>query len=385
MDTLTSKTISALRLPLAVMVVFIHSFGLPAENYNVNWELLTGFDIYNIIRIACSHVISQIAVPTFFLFSGYLFFVKASSFDWSFYKKQWKKRVYTLLIPYVLWNIIPIIWSSLLRIAAIFIKGRPISWLFEYWESILTWRIFWDFNTWGGGRHNLLGQITTESTGPLSIPLWFLRDLIIVVLFAPLICWLIRKTKGGIILLLGIIWLLKINVIISPMLITTSFFFSIGCYFALYKREFACFFQKYNAITLPLWLLLIIASIYFDGANTDTGLLCYTPMVLCGVCAAIGTTAYIISKRGNKPNKEHKIYDFAARNTFFIYVSHGIFGLTISGILLGKIFQLLPENAFFLTAHYLLNPFVAIGICLLILLFLKRFMPKTTKVLIGER
>ena len=103
------KTIKWLRFPLIVLVVYIHNYGSPYD-YSpiINWTSISGFDLYEIIRIFISKVISHIAVPCFFFISGYLFFSNIVFFNKQTYLSKLKKRINTLFIPYLLWNIIAI-------------------------------------------------------------------------------------------------------------------------------------------------------------------------------------------------------------------------------------------------------------------------------------
>lgn len=75
MKKLQSSVIDWLRFPLAIAVVFIHSFGAyPFDLDTLHSGPFTGMSIYNWIRICFSHVFTHIAVPTFYVISGYLFF-----------------------------------------------------------------------------------------------------------------------------------------------------------------------------------------------------------------------------------------------------------------------------------------------------------------------
>lgn len=76
--------ITDLRLPLAVMVVFIHAFGNLVYVVPYEWmgrgqldaavgSSSVGSAVYDALRIFGSHVVTHIAVPTFFVISGYLF------------------------------------------------------------------------------------------------------------------------------------------------------------------------------------------------------------------------------------------------------------------------------------------------------------------------
>ncbi len=380
MDALTSKTITKLRLPLAVMVVFIHSFGY--QPYNINWSHLSGMDFYNLVRIACSHVIPHIAVPAFFLISGYLFFAKAKSVDWNFYKIQWKKRIRTLLVPYLIWNVIALFFDIIYRM-------REGSWteVSEYAVSNCTLRIFWDINNWGGNFHNIFGQTIPTFSGPYNFPLWYLKYLILVVAMTPLLYWLIQKTKGFFVDVIGVIWLLNINIMLSHGFVDALFFFSLGAYCAIFKKEFVEFCEKGIVFLVPIWGCLICASIYYDGAHTEVGALIYPFMVSFGVFAFIGIIARMVlaEKDTDSNGRLSRMVDFAAKNTFFIYLSHAAFGLTTAQLILGKLFCYLPGTSIFMTIKYLLYPFVTIGVCLVVLYILNRFFPRFTKVLIGKR
>lgn len=156
---LQSETFKALRFPLAVMVVFIHSFNL-LENNLPNWEHITGMDINAAIQILFSKVITSIAVPTFYLISGYFFFYKVTNFDFLTYKRKLEKRVHTLLNPYLLWNVLPILWTILKIIAAFFVKGKPLSNILLYLQGSQGVRMFWDCSVWGFNTTNWLGYPT---------------------------------------------------------------------------------------------------------------------------------------------------------------------------------------------------------------------------------
>ena len=115
-DELQSKTISFLRFPLIVGVVFIHfnlvKMGLSAHGVNYCAGYPDWF--YHLIRFF-SEVLPSMAVPMFFLFSGYLFFYR-TDFDGVIYKTKLRKRINTLLIPFVLWNVVGALMIAMYKI-----------------------------------------------------------------------------------------------------------------------------------------------------------------------------------------------------------------------------------------------------------------------------
>lgn len=370
----TSQTISALRLPLAVMVVFLHSVGMPSDA-PTSWGEVVATDAYSILCVLGSHVISHIAVPSFFLISGYLFFIKMEKPTWTFYKEQWKKRLHTLLIPYVTWNIIALFYYISIKIGGVLLKGKAWSTVADYLNENLSPDIFWSISTWGMEQSTVLGQVSEAYSGPLLVPLWFVRDLMIAVVLAPLLCWLLRKTRGTILLLLASLYVLNVQTVVHQQTITALLFFGTGAWFAIRRQGFANFAMRNMRWTLPLWVVLVAVDVYFNGSNTAMGLAFYPLMVLLGVFAFIG----IIAKWGcNASIYNNSAVRFAASNTFFIYVAHGLFGLTITWLMLTK--TPIPP-----TMQYLVAPFIAITLCLAVLWVMKRWMPKTTAMMIGEQ
>ncbi len=75
-DVLQSRTIDLLRFPMAVMVVFIHMNPVVVKWADADFSLISGNGLYNLLGILISNILTHMAVPTFFLISGFLFFLK---------------------------------------------------------------------------------------------------------------------------------------------------------------------------------------------------------------------------------------------------------------------------------------------------------------------
>ena len=112
-----STLIKAMRFPLICLVVFAHSI---APNNNPIQLSLDGWNIYHFVSELVSCNFCKIAVCWFFVFAGYFFFlnVPEDGISWNWLKDKWKRRVFTLLIPFVVWNLlavfIPLIKAFLL-------------------------------------------------------------------------------------------------------------------------------------------------------------------------------------------------------------------------------------------------------------------------------
>lgn len=89
MQSFEKNKISYLHFILSVLVILIHSI-----NNETKFERFFSID----------SGIGQFAVPLFFIISGFLFFRSIRSMEDA--RNKLRKRVYTLLIPYLLWNLI---------------------------------------------------------------------------------------------------------------------------------------------------------------------------------------------------------------------------------------------------------------------------------------
>ena len=113
-----SKVIKFLRFPLIVGVVLIHS---TLSNMMIHGQpVLIGDDWYffKTLTKLLSGILAHVAVPLFFFISGYLFFIKLKSFNLMAYKQSIGKRIFSLVIPYIFWNLFVIFVFFIVEIVA---------------------------------------------------------------------------------------------------------------------------------------------------------------------------------------------------------------------------------------------------------------------------
>lgn len=97
---------------MSLLVVLIHSVNLAIDNTTLSSMILTadhtGATLPGITGVAghiehlLSNALGQMAVPGFFLISGYLFFRTLHGFR--DIGRKWQERVWSLLVPYGAWN-----------------------------------------------------------------------------------------------------------------------------------------------------------------------------------------------------------------------------------------------------------------------------------------
>ncbi|MDO5655732.1 MAG: hypothetical protein Q4G27_06290 [Flavobacteriaceae bacterium] len=86
-DELFSKTVVWLRFPLMILVLFLHMNPQLREFYinptSIDGNLLVGHKTFKIVTDSITYY-AEIAVPSFFFFSGFYFFIKFFKWDKEF-------------------------------------------------------------------------------------------------------------------------------------------------------------------------------------------------------------------------------------------------------------------------------------------------------------
>ena len=359
-DKLQSHVISYLRFWLIIGVVLIHSS--PDKVVIGGADIVDGhnFEIYNTFRYFISEVVARIAVPAFFFISGFLFFYKTESFDCDTYFQKIKKRSRTLLIPYLFWNLVVVL---LFYLTQTFLSGLTSG------ENLLikeyTWinwlKAFWDGNKIGEDM-------------PINYPLWFVRDLMVVIVISPIVYFCVKRLKIIFVVILGLLWFSGIWFTIPGLSITALFFFSYGAYYSINKKNFVESYNRY--FPYSFWVYIIIA--IFDLLTRQYDWHIYVPQmgILVGLIAFVSLVAYGIEKQKLHTNP------FLANSSFFIYVYHG---MPLAFLIKFSVKVLLPQTDAGLIMLYLVCPLITILAGLGIYSVLIKYFPKFTAIITGGR
>ena len=375
--TLQSKTIDFLRFPMAVMVVFIHQ---PSQLVTVRGG---GDLLSNIVVSASSYVLAHIAVPLFFFISGFLYFYNLKKWNKEVYIAKTKKRIKTLFIPYICWNIICWLVSPILLIGSTILMDKSISRLNDFFENMGTYHIFWDISHWEGNLR-LFGLLEpSEMTGPYHLPLWFLRNLIILVLCTPIIYYLINRAGKCFLGLLCLCYLSNTWITYSPLHVTGFFFFSLGSYLSINHISIIDMFGKYCKLAYCFTVILGCICVSADVMGLSNLFSILLPLFrLLGV-----VSIYCIMYRLIESGRYVTQIPILAQASFFVFASHYILINHYGGLAIKKLFSLgLPFAPH--VAHiigYLVVPVVVSLLCVCIYAIMKKYMPTCLSILTGSR
>lgn len=330
MTNLDSKTISMLRFPLIVGVVCIHARAVNPDLWGGIFQNLLGVEI------------GSISVPLFLIISGYLFFLELPDIlKREDYLKKWKSRCRSLLVPYLLWNFIAYIVYAVQ-------SGFSLSDFFH---------AFWVIDIPG-----------RTGSSPIDGPLWYVRNLMLMVLITPLISVMLRFTKWYLLALMAFLWLFQLSVF-SKGIGIAFFFFSLGGF--LRMQRFSVEKLRFGSLILIGYIIYVIVTISYGYY----GIVVLTKLrLLMGIYSAIYLSS-LVAKRGKEIVKGSFL--FLAESSFFIYCCHDI--------ILPFVKYLLYNGTSTSIVQYLSVILIDIIFCLLLFYFLNKCFPSVSKLLTGGR
>ncbi len=358
-----SDLINATRLPLIYLVIMIHT------HYN-DVQLTPESGLANYLHYFITEVITRnfllAVVPCFFIFSSYYFFFKLgglegrspSAIAWSerYYYSELGKRIKGLLIPFILWG-------------CIFTLG--------YWGKNYI------FGLIGLGQdpaqmEQLSRPFTSLIWESIDAPLWYVRDLMCMMLLSPLFYYWVKYTKWVGLVLLYAYYVSGYSLGVSGLSPTAFFFFGAGAYLALHQISLPQIFWKLRYIALiGTAVLPILATLYFDRTpEGDMLVRLYCPM---GVITIVNAISLVM----RKSIRIKELFLRYSPMVFFVYAVNELYILNwIKGF-----YARLPYSDHLIVQllSFILIPLTTVWVCLLLYRLLARYLPTPLSILCGGR
>lgn len=374
-DELLSNTIGYLRFPLCVLIVFLHfnltrGLGIQGIKHGIDNP-----DWYFFIIRFVSETLGALCVPLFFFISGFLFFY-GKDFNGDVYKKKLVSRAKTLLIPYILWNFIALVWKMKRFFPVVSSYYQPAEIHFSIIRLINTLFCYNDNN--GIIVSSSLSEMSS-AIYPINGPLWYVRDLMVMVVLSPIIYIFIRRIRCWFVTFLSLVWFF--SPILFPLgeywelFMIALFFFSWGAFYSIHKENIVVLFRKYKFL-LPVYVVFAIV-------NTLTGEMACNVFVdntgiIIGVITSFVIVSYWIEYGGGKVNL------LLANSSFFIFALHQIFLGDIARFTF-IMFNIPENNPYIMLLFYFVVPIFTIFVCLILYKCLKLFTPLLCSILTGGR
>lgn len=347
-----------LRFPLIVAVVFIHT---NLAGVMIGGTLLVEegqFLVYDVFRHIVTGELARIAVPLFFFISGFLFFYR-SEFSLAVYGMKLKKRIRTLLIPYLFWNMVVLLLFFLTQTFLSSMTSGITKLISDY--NLSDWlNVFWNH----------------RKGYPMCYQFWFIRDLMVVILFSPAVYYLIRYGKAFSLVVLSTLWIFDIWFEVPGISISAFFFFSFGAWFSINRRDFTIDFR-------PLLLPAIVLYVIFLLGNT---LLWYNEIsgfkFLHNIGIILGMVAVVALVASGIARKKLGVSPFLAGSSFFVYAYHG---MPITLVVKYWVKSLQPASEVTMLAGYLLIPIFIVCVGVGVYAVMRKYLPSFTGLITGGR
>lgn len=354
MDKSLSDKIRIISFLLIILVVFLHSYNL-IDTVNTS-ETLYDKSILWFLQNFISYGLTRIAVPLFFMLSGYLFFFNIKEGHEMFTIKI-KKRVRTLFIPFLFWSLFGLafyfILQSIPQTARFFTKELIVN--FSAQKFLMT--IF---------------------INPIPYQLWFIRDLMVLVLISPLIYYCLKHFWKLTLLLFFVLWVFVANDFQNS--IEAALFFLSGSFISLYKEHLLEIkYEKQTKYLFGLWFVLVFLKTIFQYFDIDQ-MVCtviFKLSILIGIISFWGIYDVLLKNSQDFKNKLLQISSF----TFFVFAAHEPILTVIKKVL----FMVLGKEYINHLEVYFLAPFSTIFVCLLLGLFFKKNLKFIYEIITGGR
>ena len=354
-----SEVATMLRFPLIIGVLFIHALPNVIQKMAITdvWNSPQVIWSYKYISELCSHAIPLIAVPLFFFISGYYTFFQK---DWSkkkLIKAEWKKKLKGLVLPYFIWNTLMIV-ALLLWAKLSYLLGLEIS----YPLKITSLK-------------QVFGYYTYDV---INYPLWYLRELIILTILAPIIYRLLKVSNGWVLLIFLVLFLANIPLLPSILGNVSVFTFSLGGFLGMKKINPLELVWSYKHAILVITVLLVLFlplsnSWAYHGYLTKYYIL-------------LGASSALILSHEAKSKRPYLFEQLKSLNryVFFIYVAHAVLINYLVHALILRLPFVNPEADGALLGYFL-TVLLTLMSTLVIYHILDRLQPRLLKFLCGSR
>ncbi len=349
MSQYLSDKLKVLSLASIMLVLYIHSGFHDFE--------IGGMTANNMVQEFLSGMMGRCAVPLFYVISGWLFFRSLPDGVGSVWTKM-KKRVRTLLVPYLVGCVFCVGFSVMVAVAPGTSKYMNGSIMPLFDESI--------------GKILCSVFYASDNGSPVAYQLWFLRDLILLVATAPLWYYALRYLRWGFVVVA-----FALTYIDLPHVPTVAlFWFTLGGQLTMVDVEGKKVIRG-GQICAPIFLVLSVIQVSLgESQGWEEWKI---PITLMGVPSIWGCYNAVV-REGFVLNA-HRWLAVACGYTFFIYLFH----VPTLNIVRKVIVAVVGKTSFGYMVSYLASPWLFALAAVLIGMVLRKHLGKVYLTCTGGR
>lgn len=297
------EKLDLVRCLMNYMIVVLHAWAAFQYVDHSTWE-------YAWCKFVCNYLCGM-AMPTFFVISGFLMF---QGFSFAKLPEKIVRRVKRLVVPYLVWNVTFVLFYLALAKVMPRLATRVHSFGLDTFSGAIT-------------------KIISLDVAPIDGPLWFLRALFYFVLLTPAIWLGLRFAKGIPLLILALLWPCAERALgwsshlehVFPSFAVASYV--TGAFIAVRGS------QLKEVFALPIWLVVGFAVCGLRGALAILEMKGWAMPTGCGfVCASLRVleAPALICLVRHLPVEgwrltSNRVYLYLKDMSFFAYAGHFMF------------------------------------------------------------
>lgn len=345
--------LDVLRFPLIVLIVYLHACGFTANFADGQRALADARIAENVETVTGS--IARIAVPLFFMMSGFLFF-RGATFSAGIYGAKLRSRMKSLLVPFLFWNL------ALFGLIAIAQSVPSLAPLFNNQnQALATLTPF-----------QIADSILGITHYPIAYQFWFIRDLMILVVLSPLIWLAARYLPWVALAVLAIGWIFDIWPTPVPSAEPTLFFY-LGSLVAIRRLSL------FEVDRLSWWLVVpfvaLLAALFVEPLAGPRDYMLHAAMAV-GLVLALKASRWL----AESPRFSDRLVALGGAS-FFVFAVHEPL------VTIGKklAFRMLPMTAGTVLVTYAVLPVLVIVLALALHRALNAVAPAFLRIVTGGR
>ena len=311
---------------MTILIVILHAQSPERFGMHLNWDYPFIYSISMLCRVA---------TPMFFFISALLFFKECTFND---LERKFSSRIRSLLIPYIVWNIIFVLLFFILSHTPCFASKMNV-----------------------GEILNSPKEIVRAVLNSYHTDLWFVRNLMFYVLLAPIILLLFKKKKNAIIVLcisfcIAILVESEYKSLLRwfPIYLSGAIlgYFNNIMSFHLYARKLS------NFSLICMCMSFIAVYIYTLWSNSDIAITYASPILIWTL-----SDAFLYKYISSFQEKKWMHY------SFFIFCSHHF----VLNVLQKLVVLSFVPTRLVINLTFILSPFITIPLLCVVAKYLSRF------------
>lgn len=323
----------------SMLVIWVHSYN--AELYLGEGNALSA--LAGRLERGLGNGVGQIAVPGFFMMSGYLFYRNCT---WEKIGGKLKRRIKSVLVPYILWNFL------------------------YYLGYVAASRLPWLGQVVGKGviPFGLLPAVDAIIHYTYNYVFWYLFQLILLILLAPLLYPLLRFLWSRVLLYVCLWGLVILGIRLPYLNADAAVYYTTGAILAMSGSHLV---ESEEHPFLPGAALAVMAVLFYRTGLSHAWIFCF---VLCRLCAVAGLWLLLPAK--SLP--EAKGYMGC---NFFLYATH----FALVRLINKSVVQLFYGSMAAALGLYVAMPFLVLAVVYPVGMLLRRYLPSVWILLNGAR